>query len=49
MDNNELSSLEKTIIIALLTLFGMAILSGLISCSSTKVYLPKNTYYSVKK
>lgn len=51
--NNELSSLEKTVVIALIAIIGAAILSGLFSCRGTKevgkVYTSKNTYYCVEK
>jgi hypothetical protein len=52
MNKNELSSLEKTIVMALMAILGMAILSGLFSCRGTKigkVYQHKNTHYFVEK
>lgn len=50
MNNNDLSSLEKTIILTLLTMLGMAILSGLFSCRGTKtVYEYKSGWNTMSK
>jgi len=37
---------ERTILIALATILGMALLSSMTSCTTSKrmVYIPKNTY-----
>lgn len=44
MNKNELSSLEKTIIIAISTIIALAILGSLTSCSQSKVYNQGNTW-----